>query len=337
MLTTATEAPGWPGSTRSAGPPRESWPRSAGRCSTARRLPSGPDASWPLPALPAEVGGAGRAGHPRHRPHRAPWTSPTVVLRPPTLVVGVGASRGVSAAEVLGLIGAALADAAGSPRGPCHARHGGGEGRRDGLAGGGRGLGGWPLVAYPADALAAAVAVPNPSEVVAAAVATPSVAEAAALIGGDVTAGAQAQARQGDGRSGPASAQRGRLAVVGLGPGDRELLTPRAAPNCAGPRSSSASTSTSTRSADLLRPGTRVVATGLGAEEERARAAVDAARGGHAVALIGCGDAGVYAMAQPRARAVAAARHRRRRRARRHGGAGRGRAARRAARARPRA
>ncbi|WP_250291294.1 precorrin-3B C(17)-methyltransferase, partial [Frankia sp. CiP1_Cm_nod1] len=37
----------------------------------------------------------------------------------------------------------------------------------------------------------------------------------------------------------------------------------------------------------------------LGAEEARAGAAVDAARAGHAAALIGSGDAGVYAMGSP--------------------------------------
>src|SRR5208282_1524823 len=42
--------------------------------------------------------------------------------------------------------------------------------------------------------------------------------------------------------------------------------------------------------ADLLRPGTRVLASGLGAEQERAAGAV---------ALIGSGDAGVYAMGSP--------------------------------------
>jgi cobalt-precorrin 5A hydrolase / precorrin-3B C17-methyltransferase len=50
---------------------------------------------------------------------------------------------------------------------------------------------------------------------------------------------------------------------------------------------------------DLLRPGTRVIASGLGREEERARTAVEEATAGHAVALIGSGDAGVYAMASP--------------------------------------
>ena len=49
----------------------------------------------------------------------------------------------------------------------------------------------------------------------------------------------------------------------------------------------------------LLAPGTRVVDSGLGAEEERARTAVELATAGHAVALVGSGDAGVYAMASP--------------------------------------
>ena len=50
---------------------------------------------------------------------------------------------------------------------------------------------------------------------------------------------------------------------------------------------------------DVLRPGTRVLSSGLGQEEERAFTAVTQARGGHAVALVGSGDAGVYAMASP--------------------------------------
>jgi len=50
---------------------------------------------------------------------------------------------------------------------------------------------------------------------------------------------------------------------------------------------------------DLLRPGTRVLESGLGAEEERAATALREARLGHAVALVCSGDAGVYAMASP--------------------------------------
>jgi cobalt-precorrin 5A hydrolase / cobalt-factor III methyltransferase / precorrin-3B C17-methyltransferase len=37
----------------------------------------------------------------------------------------------------------------------------------------------------------------------------------------------------------------------------------------------------------------------MGQEEERARSAVDEARAGHAVALVGSGDCGLYAMASP--------------------------------------
>jgi cobalt-precorrin 5A hydrolase/precorrin-3B C17-methyltransferase len=51
--------------------------------------------------------------------------------------------------------------------------------------------------------------------------------------------------------------------------------------------------------ADLLRPGTTVRASGLGREEERAATAVTEAAAGRAVALIGSGDAGIYAMASP--------------------------------------
>jgi cobalt-precorrin 5A hydrolase/precorrin-3B C17-methyltransferase len=49
----------------------------------------------------------------------------------------------------------------------------------------------------------------------------------------------------------------------------------------------------------LLRPGTTVLASALGQEEERAATAVRLAESGHAVALVGSGDAGVYAMASP--------------------------------------
>ena len=70
---------------------------------------------------------------------------------------------------------------------------------------------------------------------------------------------------------------------------------------------------------DLLRPGTRVLESGLGDEEARARTAVDEARAGHAVALIGSGDAGVYAMASPALEMLARACRRHDRRGRRAG------------------
>jgi cobalt-precorrin 5A hydrolase/precorrin-3B C17-methyltransferase len=92
---------------------------------------------------------------------------------------------------------------------------------------------------------------------------------------------------------------RGRLAVVGLGPGARDLLTPRAREELRRASVLVGLDQYVDQIRDLLRPGTRVLESGLGAEEERARTAVAEARRGHAVALIGSGDAGVYAMASP--------------------------------------
>jgi cobalt-precorrin 5A hydrolase/precorrin-3B C17-methyltransferase len=92
---------------------------------------------------------------------------------------------------------------------------------------------------------------------------------------------------------------RGRLALVGLGPGARDLLAPRAVTELRRASVIVGLDQYVDQIRDLLRPGTRVLATGLGQEEERAAAAVEQARAGHAVALIGSGDAGVYAMASP--------------------------------------
>jgi cobalt-precorrin 5A hydrolase/precorrin-3B C17-methyltransferase len=92
---------------------------------------------------------------------------------------------------------------------------------------------------------------------------------------------------------------RGRLAVVGLGPGARDLVTPRAVTELRRASVVVGLDQYVEQIRDLLLPGTRVLESGLGAEEERARTAVAEARAGHAVALIGSGDAGVYAMASP--------------------------------------
>lgn len=152
-------------------------------------------------------------------------------------------------------------------------------------------------------------------------VGTPSVAEAAALRcaaeagrGGGAVAGAGegvrgsdigaelvAAKRKSDNATAAVArlAPRGRLAVVGLGPGARDLATPRAVAELRRASVVVGLDQYLDQVRDLLRPGTRVVASGLGQEEERARTAVEEARTGAAVALIGSGDAGVYAMASP--------------------------------------
>ncbi|AZM63008.1 MULTISPECIES: precorrin-3B C(17)-methyltransferase [unclassified Streptomyces] len=255
------------------------------------------EVAWPLPPLPVADAGAytvrvtDRLVEPGER---------EAVLRPPTLVVGVGASKGAPVAEVLGLVedalrGAGLSAASVAELATVDAKAG-----EEGIVAAARRLG-VPLVTYGAEELAR-IDVPHPSDAPLAAVGTPSVAEAAALAGGGelLVPKRKSAAR-------PAMATcavvrrpgRGRLAVVGLGPGARDLLTPRARDELRRASVLVGLDQYVDQIRDLLRPGTRVLESGLGAEEERARTAVAQARRGRAVALIGSGDAGVYAMASP--------------------------------------
>lgn len=300
VITTATDAAAIPGLDTLG------WPCEGDVAAVSRALLDGEPVAlwmdgpaWPLPAFPAHLA----ATRPETGPAilvtdrtDVPRPVPSVVLRPPSLTIGVGASRGVGVEEVLELIRTALDDAALSPASIHALASVDAKAGETGLLAAAAALG-VPLVLYPADVLAR-VTVPNPSEVVRAAVDTPSVAEAAALTGGHellVTKRKSAMATVAIGRRAP----RGRLAIVGIGPGDRELLTPQARAEL---RRSSVVVGLDqyvSQVADLLRPATRILATGLGSEQERAESAVDLARRGHAVALIGSGDAGIYAMASP--------------------------------------
>ena len=262
------------------------------------------DAQWPLPPLPPNVirtekpAPAGpaiivtdRAGDKADYPERA------VVYRPPTLIVGMGASRGVPAREAGQLIDETLADLGVSPLSVRYIATADVKSDEQGLQAAAAERG-WHIVPSPADRLAA-VPVPNPSEVVRRAVGTPSVAEAAALANPDATLIAtkrsSAHATIAVARCRP----RGRLALIGIGPGARDLMTPRAVAELRRAAVVVGLDSYLEQVAGLLRPGTTVLASGLGAEQERAATAVAQAQAGRAVALIGSGDAGVYAMASP--------------------------------------
>ena len=255
------------------------------------------EVSWPLPPLRVAAEGAytirvtDAALEPAER---------EAVLRPPTLVVGVGASKGSPVEEILELIDGALREAGLSARSLAELATVDAKADEPGIVEAARRLG-VPLVTYSA-AVLAEVDVPNPSDAPLAAVGTPSVAEAAALVrGGELLVPKRKSAAR------PATATcavvrrpgRGRLAVVGLGPGARDLLTPRAKQELRRASVVVGLDQYVDQIRDLLRPGTRILESGLGAEEERARTAVAEARKGHAVALIGSGDAGVYAMASP--------------------------------------
>jgi cobalt-precorrin 5A hydrolase/precorrin-3B C17-methyltransferase len=256
------------------------------------------DAVWPLPALPANVGEEG-AAELRVTDRVVAAGERTAVLRPASLVVGVGASRGVPADEVLGLVREALEGAGLSARSVAALATVEAKADEAGIVAAAEGLG-VPLLTYASETLAG-IAVPNPSAAPLAAVGTPSVAEAAAL----AAAGAGGELVVQKRKSAMATAAvarrrpRGRLAVVGLGPGARDLLTPRARTELRRAAVVVGLDQYVDQIRDLLRPGTRILESGLGAEEERARTAVAEARAGYAVALIGSGDAGVYAMASP--------------------------------------
>ncbi|MER7441237.1 precorrin-3B C(17)-methyltransferase [Micromonospora avicenniae] len=330
VVTTATDAVGLPGLDTLG------WPVEGAVAAVARAILDGEpvrliaDAAWPLPALPENVhpdpvdhdaddladhdadapaadDGAGRGGE--GAAYRllvtdrvVPLDGRTAVLRPPSLVAGVGASRGVPAAEVADLVHRVLADAGLSPASLRCLASADVKADEAGIVATAEALG-VPLVTRPAAQLAA-VDVPHPSEVVRAAVGTPSVAEAAALLG---TTGRPADAELLVPKTASAMATvavarhapRGRLALVGLGPGAPDLRTPRAVAELRRAAVVVGLDQYLDQVRDVLRPGTRVLASGLGAEQARARAAVSEAAAGRAVALVGSGDAGVYAMASP--------------------------------------
>ena len=289
VITTATDAVGLPGLDT------WSWPVEGDVAKVSRALLDRVDVrlvmdpTWPIPPLPVSTEGdivlavTDRV------------TDADVVLRPPSLVLGIGASRGVSIEELDELVTTTLTQQGLSPRSVslvatvdakgdeaailemCHRT-------------------GWSLVTHDAAALAE-VDVPNPSRHPLEAIGTPSVAEAAAMLHGDlvVPKTKSAMATVAVSRIRP----RGRLSIVGIGPGARDLLTPRAVEAL---RSSSVWVGLDQyveQVRDLARPGTRFVETGLGREQERAHSAVAEAARGHAVALLGSGDAQVYAMASP--------------------------------------
>jgi cobalt-precorrin 5A hydrolase/precorrin-3B C17-methyltransferase len=294
VVTTATDAVGLPGLDTLG------WPVEGAVAAVSRALLDGApvrldaDATWPLPPLP--LGGQGDHVV-RVTDRLVEADERAVVLRPPSLVLGLGASRGVSADEVEQLVDRALADAGLSAASVTAAATVDAKADEAGLVAA-CARRGWPLTTYPADRLAT-VDVPNPSDEPAKVLGTPSVAEAAALLH---SGGVLVREKTKSGMATVAvarTAPRGRLALVGLGPGARDLLTPRAEAELRRAAVWVGLDQYVAQVRDLARPGTRILETGLGKEEERAHSAVALAQQGHAVALLGSGDAGVYAMASP--------------------------------------
>ena len=238
----------------------------------------GPGSRWRI--VVTDSGTAGAAG--------------VVVLRPQSLVVGVGASSGPPGDELAALLESALQDAGLSRSSVTSIAT---IDRRAGEAG--IAALGLPVEAFTARDLAE-VTVPHPSSIVADAVGTPSVAEAAAILG----AGAGSElviAKQASPHCTVAVARRrrpsGHLAVVGLGPGSRAERTPAADRAVRGAEVIVGYSGYLEQCADLLSASMEVMASPIGAELERARTAVKWAESGRRVAVVCSGDPGVYAMA----------------------------------------
>ncbi|MGE5538388.1 MAG: precorrin-3B C(17)-methyltransferase [Gemmatimonas sp.] len=243
----------------------------------------------------------------------------TVVLHPPTLAVGVGCERGVSGAEMIRAVRAALKRAKLSPASvACIASL---DLKADEAA-----------VHETAHALGVRARfftaarlererprLKNPSAAVFRTVGCHGVAEGTALAAagrdarlvvpkaanGRVTV-AIARAKR-DIDANKVGRARGALAVVGLGPGTPELLTPRAR-------------AAITRATDIVgyglyldflggHDGKRLHDFPLGAEAQRADHALKLAAQGRDVALVASGDPGIYALATLVFERAAAARH----------------------------
>ncbi len=259
---------------------------------------------WPLPGpLAARLGGPAPVARVVVTDRAAPPAEtglPTVLLRPGSLVVGIGTTSDAPGDEAVAAVKGALGRAGLSP-------HALGalatiERRRahpaiEAVAA----AFGLPVVAFSAEDLDS-VAVPNPSAVVASAVGTRSVAEAAALR----AAGAGSQLvvpKTTAARTTVAVARRARpvgsLHIVGLGPGTPAQRTPEAVAAVRHAHVVVGLDSYVEQCADLLSPAQVVHRLPIGAEVERARLALDLAAQGSRVALVCSGDAGVYAMASP--------------------------------------
>lgn len=310
VLTTATDAVGLPGLDTLG------WPWSGAVAEVTRAiLDQRPvrlvrSQPWPLPALPANVTvhtGEAADGPTGDDPGLAglilvtdrltePSAVPTVVLNPPSLVAGMGCNTGTESSALRALLTESLTEAGLALASVAALTTVDAKADEPGLVALAAELG-VPLVAHPAPTLAAQD-VPNPSEAPLRAVGTPSVAEASVLAHGASLIVEKQRTPQATCAIGRLPA-RGKLTVVGLGPGSRDLTTPRAQ---AAVREASVVVGYRPYVAqikDLLAPGARIASTPMGKEAERTATAIELARQGNKVALVCSGDPAIYAMASP--------------------------------------
>lgn len=221
---------------------------------------------------------------------------PTVVLHPRSLVVGMGCNSGTDVDHLHDLLRATLADAGLAEEAVAALTTIDAKAGEIGLLQLAARLG-LHLLPYPAPTLAE-LDVPTPSQRVAGHVGSPSVAEASVLARGGVLLVPKRKSTDATCAIGRLPA-RGRLSVVGLGPGARDLLTPRAVRAIQEARYVVGYGPYVRQIRDLVRPGADVEASTMGSEHDRIAKAVARARRGDAVALVCGGDPAIYAMASP--------------------------------------
>jgi len=316
VITTATDAVSLPGFEMLG------WPTEGATGAVSRALLDGEpvrlesDRTWPLPPLPDTVGTAGdwRIVVTDQFVEASPRTA---VLRPPSLILGVEITGEVAVEEILGLADRSLAAAGLSaasvatlatteaatadPAVRAAARQRGwsligipaGVTSAASISADGRLSAGVPADGRPSAGVAAAGvaagAGPGPAAGHAAgdqavAIAPMSLAETAAMTGASeliLPARAAGGVRVAAARVLP----KGRLALIGTGPGARDLLTLRGIRELRRASVVAGLGQCLDQVSDLLRPGTHVIAEPAGDEQARVREAVRQARLGYAAAV----------------------------------------------------
>jgi cobalt-precorrin 5A hydrolase/precorrin-3B C17-methyltransferase len=328
VITTATDAVSLPGLDLLG------WPTEGAIGTVSRALLDGERVrlesahTWPLPPLPDTVGEVGeyrilvtdRAGPPDPR---------TAIVRPPSLVIGVHTAPGAVAEDVLRLADNALGEAGLSPASVTALAAVLDDGALDDgvLDDGGLDAGpaiteaaqqrGWAVWPYPASGLAArGAAGPDPAGRAAgrtrlagrgpagsgsrrrrpaALDATLRPPEAAALAAADELVVPE---RSAEGASVAVARirPRGRIALIGTGPGPPDLLAPRALAELRRASVLAGLGRSLDQVGDLLRPGTRILP-GAGDAAACSQEAIRQARLGHAVAITFPADPGMHEVA----------------------------------------
>ncbi len=227
----------------------------------------------------------------------------TVLLRPPSLVIGLGASSQTTPDEVAESIDAAMSAAGLSRESVTEIA------TIDRRASDKSVLSlGWPVRSYSASELNEFCAgeggksIQNPSDEVAQHVGTPSVSEAAALLAAGAGARLVAPKHKSPNVTVAIARRklpRGKLKVVGLGPGSPDLRAPRATMAIRSAEVVVGYGPYVEMCADLLTGEQIVVKSPIGAELERVGLAVEEAARGRSVVLLASGDPGVFALAAP--------------------------------------